>query len=154
MSNNFANLLKTNEYTVIMFMVPDCPLCITLSTPFSELSDSFPNVQFLAVHSGMQYDTIEINMYATTTKLKARIYRDYHYQVAHLLGATVTPEFFVVDRFANVLYHGLMDDRIVTLGSYKQQWGNHYLQDAIKAVLASRTVAIKETKAVGCVLEY
>lgn len=154
LSDNFANLLQTNEYTVLMFVAPDCPLCITLSTPFTELSDNFSDIQFLVVHSGMHYDAMEINMYATSTKLKPRIYRDYDYQVANHLGASVTPEFFVVDRFSNILYQGLMDDRIVELGSYKQKWENHYLRDAIQALLANKPVKVKKTKPVGCVLEY
>lgn len=137
-----------------MFIAPDCPLCMKLATPFSDLSDSFPEVQFLAIYSGMHYEPMEINMFATETKIKARIFRDYEYEVAHQLGASITPEFFLIDSNATILYQGMLDDRAETLGNYKQVWDNHYLQDAIKAVLSGTKVNPSKTEAVGCVLEY
>lgn len=153
-NENFNKLLKAKEHTVVMFIAPDCPLCMTLSTPFSELTDSFPELQFLAIYSGKHYEPMELNMFATETKLKPRIFRDYEYEVAHQLGATVTPEFFLLDSSANILYQGMMDDRILELGSYKQQWDKHYLVDAIEATLAGKKPELAETEPIGCVLEY
>ena len=137
-----------------MFIAPDCPLCMTLSTPFSEMSENYPDIQFLAVMSGKNYEAMEINMYATETKLKPRIFRDYEYEVAHQLGASVTPEFFLLDSSAKILYQGMMDDRIIDLGSYKQTWDKFFLKDALEATLNTKDIAIKRTEPIGCVLEY
>ncbi len=153
-NDNFNKLLKAQEYTVVMFIAPDCPLCKTLSTPFSELSEKYQDIQFLAVYSGMHYEPKELNMFATETKLKPRIFRDYAYEVAHQLGASVTPEFFLLDSSANILYQGMMDDRILELGSYKQQWEKHYLIDAIDATLSGNKPKLAKTEPIGCVLEY
>jgi thiol-disulfide isomerase/thioredoxin len=154
MNANFSKLIKAKEHTVLMFIAPDCPLCMTLSTPFSELSEKYTNIQFLAIYSGKHYEPMEINMFATETKLKPRIFRDYDYEVAHQLGASVTPEFFFIDSSATILYQGMMDDRILALGSYKQQWDEYYLVDAIEATLAGKEVVLKKTEPIGCVLEY
>ena len=154
MNTSFSNLIKAKEYTVLMFIAPDCPMCKTLSTPFSALVDAYPDVQFLMVHSGMHYDPMEINMFATETKIKTRIFRDYTYEVATQLGATVTPEFFLIDSSANIVYNGLLDDRLLALGNYKQQWSKHYLKDALDATLAGKKPTLTKTDAVGCVLEY
>jgi thiol-disulfide isomerase/thioredoxin len=154
MNANFSKLIKAKEYTVLMFIAPDCPLCMTLSTPFSELSEKYTDIQFLAIYSGKHYEPMEINMFATETKLKPRIFRDYDYEVAHQLGASVTPEFFFIDSSATILYQGMMDDRILALGSYKQQWDEYYLVDAIEATLAGKEVVLKKTEPIGCVLEY
>jgi len=154
MNANFSKLIKVKEHTVIMFIAPDCPLCMTLSTPFSELSEKYTDIQFLAIYSGKHYEPMEINMFATETKLKPRIFRDYDYEVAHQLGASVTPEFFLIDSSATILYQGMMDDRILALGSYKQQWDEYYLVDAIEATLAGKEVVLKKTEPIGCVLEY
>lgn len=137
-----------------MFIAPDCPLCKTLSTPFSELSEKYEDIQFLAIYSGKHYEPMELNMFATETKLKPRIFRDYTYEVANQLGATVTPEFLLLDSSARILYQGMMDDRILALGSYKQQWNKHYLGDAIDAILAGKTPITDKTEPIGCVLEY
>ena len=154
MNANFSKLIKVKEHTVIMFIAPDCPLCMTLSTPFSELPEKYTDIQFLAIYSGKHYEPMEINMFATETKLKPRIFRDYDYEVAHQLGASVTPEFFLIDSSATILYQGMMDDRILALGSYKQQWDEYYLVDAIEATLAGKEVVLKKTEPIGCVLEY
>ena len=154
MNANFSKLIKAKEHTVLMFIAPDCPLCMTLSTPFSELSEKYIDIQFLAIYSGKHYEPMEINMFATETKLKPRIFRDYDYEVAHQLDASVTPEFFLIDSSATILYQGMMDDRILALGSYKQQWDEYYLVDAIEATLAGKEVVLKKTEPIGCVLEY
>ena len=154
MNANFSKLIKAKEHTVLMFIAPDCPLCMTLSTPFSELSEKYTDIQFLAIYSGKHYEPMEINMFATETKLKPRIFRDYDFEVAHQLDASVTPEFFLIDSSATILYQGMMDDRILELGSYKQQWDKHYLVDAIEATLAGKEVILKQTEPIGCVLEY
>ncbi|MEY2924341.1 MAG: hypothetical protein RLZZ337_889 [Bacteroidota bacterium] len=137
-----------------MFIAPDCPLCMTLSKSYNELVEKYPEIQFLAVHSGKNYEAMEINMFATETKFKPYIFRDYDYAIAHKLNATITPEFVLLDSSSTILYQGLMDDRILKLGSYKQQWTNHYLDDAIQAVLSKKKVPLKKTEPVGCVLEY
>ncbi|MGB0850038.1 MAG: hypothetical protein ACPGTP_02225 [Bacteroidia bacterium] len=151
---NFNKLVSQKPYTALMFIAPDCPLCITLSTPYSELSERYPNIQFLAVMSGSHYEAMEINMYATKTKLKPRIYRDYDYSVARQLKAAVTPEFFVLDSTSNILYSGMMDDRILTLGSYKQVWDKHYLKEALDAVRIGKAPSVSRTEPIGCILEY
>ena len=93
-------------------------------------------------------------MFATETKFTPPIFRDYEYEVAHQFNATITPEFILIDSSGNILYQGLMDDRILQLGSYKQTWDKFYLEDAIQTVLADGIPEIKKTDAVGCVLEY
>lgn len=150
----FDSLIKRAEFSVVMFIAPDCPLCMTLSRSYNEMQANYPSVQFLAVHSGKNYEAMELNMFATETKFKPLIFRDYDYSIAHKLGATITPEFVLLDSNANVLYQGLMDDRIEKLGSYKQQWSKNHLADAISAVLSKKKVPLKKTEPVGCVLEY
>jgi hypothetical protein len=48
----------------------------------------------------------------------------------------------------------MMDDRIELLGSYKQQWKNNYLVDAIQTLEKGQLPKIKKTNPIGCSLEY
>ena len=153
-NENFNRLVKHSPYSVVMFIAPDCPLCMTLSTPYSKLADSFPDIQFMGVMSGNHYEEMEINMYATENNFKPIIFRDYEYGVARQLKASVTPEFFLLDSQSNILYQGMMDDRILKLGSYKQQWDKHYLRDALEAVTQGKKPIVPKTEAIGCILEY
>ena len=153
-SSNFKQILSRSEYTLIMFIAPDCPLCHTLSTPFSELNEKYSNIQSVGVISGNYYSPMEINHFETETKFKPSIFRDYNYQIARQLNATVTPEFFLLNAKGEILYQGMMDDRIELLGSYKQQWKNNYLVDAIQTLEKGQLPKIKKTNPIGCSLEY
>jgi hypothetical protein len=97
---------------------------------------------------------MEINHFATETAFKPAIFRDNSYQIARQLNAKVTPEFYILDSTGNILYQGMMDDRIERLGSYKQQWKNNYLEDAILSVRNNLKPKIKRTTPIGCSLEY
>ena len=154
LDTDFHDLIGHSKYSVLMFFAPDCPLCITFSKPFKELSKEYKDMQFIAVQSGEHYDAMEIQMYATDVKLNLPIYRDYDYEVARFYNATVTPQFYVVDSSGNVLYSGLLDDRMKTLGVYKQHWKEFYLKDALKAISNGESPKINETEPIGCVLEY
>ena len=153
-SSNFKQLLSKSEYTLVMFIAPDCPLCQTLSTPFSELNEKYANFQGIGIISGNYYSPMEINHFATETKFKPDIFRDYSYQIARQLKATVTPEFYVIDNEGEILYQGMMDDRIERLGSYKQQWKNDYLEEAIQSINNNQKPKITKTNPIGCSLEY
>ena len=97
---------------------------------------------------------MEINNFAKETKFKPAIFRDYTHQIARQLNATVTPEFYLLNAKGEILYQGMMDDRIERLGSYKQQWENNYLADAIQLINKGQLPKIKKTNPIGCSLEY
>jgi hypothetical protein len=51
-----------------------------------------------------------------------------------------------------VLYRGRIDDRYAELGRERPTPTTHDLEDALKAAIAGKPVAVKETRAVGCIL--
>ena len=54
-SSNFKQIVSLNEYTIVMFIAPDCPLCHSLSTPFYKLGKEYSNIQSIGVISGNYY---------------------------------------------------------------------------------------------------
>jgi hypothetical protein len=68
--------------------------------------------------------------------------------VADRFGAQATPEVFVIDRAATVLYHGSIDDS-QNPGRIQNQW----LRKALNEVLAGQPVEKSETKAFGCTIK-
>jgi len=63
------------------------------------------------------------------------------------LGASVTPEFFVLGKDRKVIYMGAMDD---SQSSPKV----NYLEAAVEAALKGETPKTKETRARGCSVKY
>jgi hypothetical protein len=80
--------------------------------------------------------------------------RDDNQTVAAAFGATHTPEFFVFasgQTTARLLqYHGKMDDNYQNRAQVKQP----YLQDAVEALLAGKTVPVRETFSIGCTIKW
>ncbi len=69
--------------------------------------------------------------------------------VAAELGAERTPEVFLFDRDRRLVYHGAIDDN-----RDEQHVGEHYLRDALDAVLAGNAPATPETTPVGCTVKW
>ena len=70
--------------------------------------------------------------------------------VARAFGATVTPEVFLFDRHGQLAYHGAVDDN----RKQPDQVQNHYLKDALDAVVSGKPPALPETKSLGCGIKY
>ena len=70
--------------------------------------------------------------------------------VARAFGASRTPEAFLFDAKGALIYHGTIDDNAQEPDKVKE----HYLADALDALASGSTVAVKETKAMGCGIKF
>ncbi len=71
-------------------------------------------------------------------------------EVARAYGATRTPEVFVFDADRRLRYHGAVDDNFEDPSAVQQ----HYLRDAIAALLAGEEPPVAETPPVGCTIKW
>jgi hypothetical protein len=71
---------------------------------------------------------------------------------AKQLGVTVTPE-VVVTVDSKIVYQGAIDDWFISWGKNKKVAEQHYLINAIDAVLAQTPIWINKTTPVGCLIE-
>jgi|SRR5919206_1099037 peroxiredoxin len=69
--------------------------------------------------------------------------------IARELGSERTPEVFVFDRDRRLVYHGAIDD-----SRDDRAVSQHYLRDALDAVLAGDDPPVSETPPVGCTLKW
>ena len=81
-------------------------------------------------------------------------------QVGRQYGATRTPEFFVLNKERKIVYTGLLTNSPALMergGSARHVNGppkEFHVRDAIEAALAGKPVAVTETRAQGCTVEY
>lgn len=71
---------------------------------------------------------------------------DKDHKIADALGATESPEVFFFDGNKKLVYKGSIDDNPSRAESVK----NHYLSDAIDAVIAGKTISKAVTQGPGC----
>ena len=95
--------------------------------------DSFEEMQKRAEQQGFNFDYLY----------------DEEQGVARALGAERTPEVFLFDRDRRLVYHGAIDD-----SRDDHSVRQHYLRDALDAVLRGDAPAVSETPAVGCTVKW
>ena len=88
--------------------------------------------------------------------------KEYGYSIPGLLDgdrsyvrrahARITPEAAVFIR-GELVYRGRIDDRTVDLGKTRREASRRDLDELLAAITAGKTVAFRETKAVGCAIE-
>lgn len=70
--------------------------------------------------------------------------------VARAFGASRTPEAFLFDKDGKLVYHGTIDDN----AKEPQNVKSRYLNDAVNAVAAGKSIATAETKSLGCTIKF
>jgi len=70
-------------------------------------------------------------------------------EIARKFGATITPEFFVLNKDRKVVYMGAMDDK-----SPPAEATSNHLETAVKAAVAGKPAGDGETNARGCKIRF
>ena len=73
-------------------------------------------------------------------------------ELTGILGATITPEVFLIDKKGFLIYQGKIDNWFYELGRYRQVITQHYLEDAIIAYNQGNEVEVQKTEAIGCLI--
>lgn len=150
---DFATL-RNNDLTVITFFSPECPLSENYTKQINTLYQEFsPKVDFIAVVPGKYYSDRAIDSFRVLYKLQSRLLLDREKKLTDFLGATITPETFVINKNGNIIYSGAIDNWAVDLGQKREVVTEYFLLDAINAALANTEIKTKKTKAVGCFIE-
>jgi hypothetical protein len=139
--------------TVLLFYSTECPISNSYSPTIDELMGQFSGkpVKWLGVCMDPDLSNAEVRTHARDFKLKFQVARDRRGAFARTIGATMTPEAFVLDSDATVRYHGRIDDQYVARRVRNARpGGGSELKDAIAAVLAGKEVTVPHAKAVGC----
>lgn len=145
---------------VIIFTSNYCPYSKLYEDRIIALAGQFENqgVKFLMVNSNTSADNIddtveEMSRYAREKNWQIPYLADKEHTVSSRLGATKTPEAFVLQNTGNgafiVKYKGAIDDNPQLPNAATA----FYLKDAINAVLNKRNLAIVDKRATGCMIK-
>lgn len=138
---------------VVAFLGVECPLAKLYSRRLSELDSEYAprGVAFLGVDANPQDSLSELAAHARHHAIEFPLVRDGDQKLVSALGATRTPEVFVLDRQRRVRYHGPIDDQY-GIGYVRPKPENHLLREAVDALRADRDVLIDHVAAVGCLI--
>lgn len=143
---------KLSEYkgkpVVINFLSKDCPWSKGAEPSVSALSKEFAgqDVVFLGINSNAGTTAAQMQAYAKDAGIPYAILIDEGNAYADAVGATRTPEIYVLDKDGKLVFHGAYDDRKEPTGT----GATNYTRLAIEAVLAGKAVEKAEVNAWGC----
>jgi peroxiredoxin len=156
-SHSFSELLPPNKSPralVVVFTCNHCPVAQAYEDRLIAISRDYAkhDVQMVAINCNR---SVADQLPAMQERAKAKKF-DFPYlfnedqAVGRAYGARVTPEVFVIDPQRRIVYHGAIDDNWQSAIQVKQ----HYLRQALDALLAGRKPDPVETKPVGCGIMY
>jgi thiol-disulfide isomerase/thioredoxin len=144
--------LTGNQPLVTILLTPECPITQKYTPIIRSLSNQFPTVKFLLIFTKWD-DWQDIKAFQKEYPLSILAYKDFKNQFVKKIDATVTPEVFFFDKNHVLLYRGCIDNWFYSLGKHRQEPTECYLEDAINAHLKGELIKIKETNALGCIIE-
>lgn len=141
---------------VIISQGNDCPIIQKYSSVITEQINFFSpqGVVFYLLNSNTNDDRKSIIQEAETFEFKLPILMDPSQVVAEVLGVTRTCEAVVIDpRGWKIIYRGAIDDRL-DYGVNKITARNHYLKNALEALVQGKKTELKTVPAKGCLITF
>jgi peroxiredoxin len=143
------------DVVVVAITCNHCPIAMEYFGRLKEFAERYcqpaGRVALVAISlSNLETDKIErMKELAQRESLNFPYLHDATQNVGKQLNATVTPQFFVLDRQRQVVYRGAWDDA-VNQTKVKQR----YVEAAVQSLLNGQPSAVAETRAIGCRIVY
>jgi hypothetical protein len=147
-----APLGAAEPIRVLVFTTTDCPISNRYTPEIKRLAAKFDSqAKFVLVYPAPTDSPELILEHKKKFGYALESIRDTSQALVKKTGVTVTPEVAVMagDR---MLYRGRIDDRYVELGRERPKPTQHDLEAALTAIIAGKPVAVRQTRAIGCIL--
>lgn len=139
--------LKGKNATILIFVSTMCPVSNAYNERMEKLSEDYKarGVSLIGINANAPESADDIKQHAAQHHLTFTILKDKGSKVADQLGATNTPEAFLLDASGKLVYRGRIDN-----SRNGQTISSNDLRDAIDATLSGKAVANSFVRAFGC----
>jgi len=148
------NCYAQKKYILTAYIIlnTECPVSQNVVQKINELKIKYSAVEFKSVFTAWD-NKQQIQRFKKTYKLYTDIIHDKKHKLIMQLGASKTPEVFLINNKKIIIYQGSVNDQYLALGTRKNTEITCYLQEAIKDYIANGIVKIPKTNVVGCRIE-
>jgi thioredoxin-related protein len=147
------NDAKKENGLLVMFSCNTCPVVIANQSRTKEVcqyaSDKKIGVVILNANEGDRDggNSFEaMQSYARQQGYNWYYAVDKNSELADAFGANKTPECFLFDKSAKLVYHGAIDDSPGNVSGVKR----HHLKEAVNELVAGKNISVSETRSIGC----
>lgn len=138
---------KDSKATVLIFVSTQCPNVKAYDSRINDIANTYQSKGFViwGINSNYNESAEDVKVHSVTVNYNFPVLKDDNNKVADMLGATRTPEIYVIDNNRIVLYHGRIDDNREI-----DKVTSNDLKNALDDVLAGKEISVKSTKSFGC----
>lgn len=143
-----------SKLVVLVFIANHCPVSAAYEERLKQLAVDYRDrdVELVAI-SVSQLDSDRLDKMkerGKDSKFSFPYLQDASQAIGRRYGATMTPQVFVLNAERRIAYMGAFDDQWKDAAKVE----THYTRAAIDALLAGKPPEIRETRPVGCAIEY
>ena len=142
---------------LVAFVCNHCPYVIEIWSRFLQLDAvaKASGVNILAINSNIndkypQDSVANMKIKAQQDKMQFAYIADESQQVARDFNAVCTPDFFLYDANAKLVYHGALDDSASNADAVTVQ----YIADAMQSLKTKNSVKAATMKSQGCSIKW
>jgi peroxiredoxin len=145
-SHSLASL-KGKNGTVVIFIATKCPVSNAYNDRMEKVFEDYKakGVNVIGINANNTEPAAEVKSHAAEKGLKFTILKDDGNKIADRLGATRTPEVYLLDAKGKLAYHGRIDNSQKAEGITSND-----LREALDAVIAGKAVTKTDGAAFGC----
>jgi peroxiredoxin len=139
---------------VVIFIATRCPYSNAFNHVMAELAREYAarGVALVGINANKTEPADEVADHARKHGLGFLVLKDQGNVIADRLGASVTPEAFLLDSTWTLRYHGALGNSHQPTTDPEKASAED-IRPALEAVLAGRVVVTSETKAFGCTIK-
>jgi peroxiredoxin len=148
-----AHSLKSamgKKSTVLIFIATKCPVSNAYNDRMEKLAQDYKakGVNVIGINSNNTEPTADVKSHAAEKHLTFLILKDDGNKIADRLGATRTPEAYVLDAGSKLVYHGRIDNSQKIEGITSND-----LREALDEMLAGKAISKTGGAAFGCTIK-
>jgi peroxiredoxin len=142
--------LMGNKGAVLLFIATRCPVSNAYNERMEKLAQDYKSkgVSVIGINSNYTEPSADVKLHASEKHLTFTILKDEGNKIADRMGATRTPEAYVLDGNNKLVYHGRIDNSTKTEGITAND-----LRDALDEVIAGKAVTRTGGAAFGCTIK-
>lgn len=145
---------KGKKAVAVIFLATQCPFSNAFNHVMADLAREYAGrgVAVVGINANTTEPAAQVAEHARTHNLGFPVLKDDGNVIADRLGASVTPEVFLLDDGWTLRYHGALGNSAHPT-TKPEEASDGEVRPALEAVLADQTVARAETKAFGCTIK-
>lgn len=139
---------------VFLFIATECPISNRYAPEVNRIVDDYSrkSFAFFAVHSDPDERAAQVKKHSQEFGYGFPALLDPQQILARRFGVVATPTAVVVSPAGEILYRGRIDNRYIDFGSYRDAGIESDLRLTLDSIAASKPVANRFTKVIGCAL--